>query len=175
MPSLQEPFDEALGRLRQANTDLQDVEVKAAGEGLPRTAVESVSAFANAEGGLLILGLDESDAFRPVDIDAAKLAADLASACADQLEPPIRPEIDIVTIEDQPVVVAMVDALPVDRKPCYVKARGIEKGSFLRTHDGDRALTTYEVHVLKSSHGQPQDDAMGVPGTSAADLDAELL
>lgn len=175
MTGLQEPFDEVLGRLRRANTDLQDVEVKAAGGGLPRTAVESVSAFANAEGGLLILGLDESDAFRPVPIDAAKLAADLASACTDQLEPPIRPEIDIVTTEDLPVVVAAIDPLPVDRKPCYVKTRGIERGSFLRTHDGDRALTTYEVHVLKSSHGQPQDDATGVPGTSTADLDPELL
>lgn len=92
MTSLQEQFDEVLGRLRQAHTDLQDVEVKAAGGGLPRSAVESVSAFANAEGGLLILGLDEWRAFQPVEIDAAKLAADLASACADQLEPPIRPE-----------------------------------------------------------------------------------
>lgn len=118
MTGLQEPFDEVLGRLRRANTELQDVEVKAAGGGLPRTAVESVSAFANAEGGLLILGLDESDAFRPVPIDAAKLAADLASACTDQLEPPIRPEIDIVTTADLPVVVAAIDPLPVDRKPC---------------------------------------------------------
>ena len=115
MTGLQEPFDEVLGRLRRANTDLQDVEVKAAGGGLPRTAVESVSAFANAEGGLLILGLDESDAFRPVPIDAAKLASDLASACTDQLEPPIRLEIDIVTTEDRPVVVATIDPLPVDR------------------------------------------------------------
>lgn len=175
MADLQEPFDEALARLRRAHTDLQDVEVKAAGGGLPRGAVESVSAFANAEGGLLILGLDESDGFRPLQIDAAKLASDLASACADQLEPPIRPEIDIVTTADLPVVVAVIDPLPVDRKPCYVKARGIERGSFLRIHDGDRVLTTYEVHVLRSSHGQPQDDATGVPGTTLADLDADLL
>lgn len=117
MTGLQEPFDEVLGRLRRANTDLQDVEVKAAGRGLPRTAVESVSAFANAEGGLLILGLDESDAFRPVPIDAAKLAADLASACTDQLEPPIRPEIDIVTTEDLPVVVQPSTRCPSTASP----------------------------------------------------------
>ncbi len=175
MAGLQESFDEVLDRLRRANTDLQDVEAKAAAGGLPRSAVESVSAFANAEGGMLILGLDESNAFQPVSIDAPRLASDLASACADKLEPPIRPEIDIVTADGQPIVVAVVDPLPVNRKPCYVKARGIERGSFLRTHDGDRSLTTYEVHVLRSSHGQPQDDAMAVPGTSLADLDPDLL
>lgn len=175
MAGFQEQFDEVLGRLRRANTDLQDVEVKAASGGLPRSVVESVSAFANAEGGLLVLGLEESNAFRPVVIDAAKLASDLASACADQLEPPVRPEIDIVATEDHPVVIALIDPLPVDRKPCYVKTRGIERGSFLRTHDGDRSLTTYEVHVLRSSHGQPQDDAATVPGTSLADLDPGLL
>lgn len=175
LTGLQQPFDEVLGRLRRAGTDLQDAEVKAAAGGLPRSAIESVSAFANADGGVLILGLDESDRFRPVQIDAPKVAADLASACADRLEPPIRPEIDIVTVDDHPVVMAVIEPLPAGRKPCFVKAKGIERGSFMRTHDGDRALSTYEVHVLRSSHGQPQDDAAAVPGTSTADLDPDLL
>lgn len=115
---------------------------------MSRSVVESVSAFANAEGGLLVLGLDESNDFRPVPIDAAKLASDLAAACPDQLEPAIRPEVDIVAADDHPVVVAVIDPLPVAREPCFVKARGIERGSFLRTHDGDCTLTTYEVHIL---------------------------
>jgi ATP-dependent DNA helicase RecG len=175
MLGLQESFEDVVVRLRRATTDLQDVEVKAAAGGLPKSVVESVSAFANAEGGIVILGLDEGNAFQPVSIDAAKLASDLASACADQLEPPIRAEIDIVEVDGHPVVMAMIDALPADRKPCYVKTRGIERGSFLRTHDGDRALTTYEVHVPRSSHGQPQDDAVAVPEASLADLDVDLM
>ena len=175
MPGMQELLDDALDRLRQAGTDLQDIEVKAASGGLPATAVQSVSAFANADGGLLILGLSEGDGFTPVPVDAARLAQDLGSACADQLEPPIRAEIDIGSVDGQPVVIASIESLPVERKPCFVKARGMERGSFLRTHDGDRALSTYEVHILVSSHGQPIDDAFPVPGTSVADLDSDLL
>ncbi len=175
MSEMQELLNDALGRLRRAGTDLQDVEVKAAAGGLPTTAVRTVSAFANADGGLLILGLSESAGFDPVDIDAAKLAQDLGSACADQLEPAIRAEIDICSVDEHPVVVAAIEPLPVERKPCYVRSRGIERGSFLRTHDGDRALSTYEVHIFLSSHGQPLDDTTPVPGTSLADLDSDLL
>ncbi|MEZ5264688.1 MAG: ATP-binding protein [Acidimicrobiales bacterium] len=96
MSDLQQQFDEALARLRRAGTDLQTVGVKAAQGGLPKTVCESVAAFTNASGGLLILGLDEAAAFQPVHVDAAKLAADLTSACADQLDPPIRADVGIV-------------------------------------------------------------------------------
>lgn len=53
--------------------------------------------------------------------------------------------------------------------------RDIDRGSFLRTHDGDRALTTYEVHILVSSQGQPADDVTAIPGTSSRDLDVDLV
>lgn len=176
MGDLQAQLDAALERLRRAGTDLQDVEVKAAAGGLPRSgAVDTVSAFSNGDGGLLILGLAEDDDFRSVEIDARKVAADLASACADHLEPPVRPEIDIVTVDGRQIVVALIDPLPTELKPCFVKSRGIERGSFLRSHDGDRMLTTYEVHVLRSSQGQPQDDAAPVPGASLADLESDLV
>lgn len=175
MSLLQDQVDEAMGRLTVAGTDLQDIEVKSAAGGLPRSAVESVCAFANANGGLLLLGLDEHAGFEPVPVDAPKLASDLASTCADDLEPPIRAEIDIVTVKDLPVVAALIEPLPPERRPCYLTTKGMERGSFLRTHDGDRRLSTYEVHVLLASRGQPVDDAQLVPGSSVHDLDPRLL
>ncbi|WP_261555908.1 ATP-binding protein [Frankia tisae] len=177
--SLQNEVDEAVIRVRRARTDLQAIEVKAAEGGLPKSIVETVSAFANARGGLLILGLDEARGFQPVAIDARKLANDLASTCADQLEPAIRAEIDIGVVDGQPVVAARIDELPADRKPCqkpcHVKARGRERGCYLRTHDGDRLLSFYEVHVLVASRGQPRDDLLPVLEATPADLDADLV
>ncbi|WP_322750630.1 MULTISPECIES: ATP-binding protein [unclassified Frankia] len=175
MANLQRDVDEALVRLRRARTDLQAIEVKAAASGLPKSVAETVSAFANAQGGLLILGLDEARGFQSVAIDAPKVASDLASACADQLDPPIRPEIDIVAVDGRPVVVARVDELPTDRKPCHLRTRGIDRGSYLRTHDGDRALTSYEVHVMVASRGQPRDDTFPVPDAGLDDLDSDLV
>jgi len=171
---LQPRVDDAVKRVREAGTDLQNVEIKAAQGGLPRSVKNSACAFANTHGGLVLLGLGDSD-FQPVRIDAAKLAKDLASTFADDLEPPIRPEIDIAHVDGHPIVVALVDELPPGRKPCYVKKRGLEGGSFTRTHDGDRRLSSYEIHVLVSGRGQPLDDAAAVDGARRTDLDDELV
>jgi ATP-dependent DNA helicase RecG len=48
----------------------------------------------------------------------AKIASDLGSACAEQLEPPVRPDIDIASVDGKPVVVATIEELPPERKPC---------------------------------------------------------
>ncbi len=173
VPALQPLVDATLERIRAAGCDLQAVEVKQATGGLPRSAIESVCAFANSRGGLLLLGLTDGD-FRPVDIDAPKLAADLASACADGLAPSIRPEIDIADIEGRPVVVARVEELGHERRPCHVRARGLERGTYLRTHDGDRRLNSYEVHVMVAGRGQPDDDSAVVEESRTDDLDPRL-
>ena len=52
-----------IASLRELGTDTQDVEVKAAFGGLPKELPETISAFANGNGGLLILGLDENNNF----------------------------------------------------------------------------------------------------------------
>ena len=173
-PSLQEQANEAICRLRIARTDLKTVEAKAAGEGLPHTVRESVAAFANTSGGLLLLGLDEM-AYRPLDIDAPKLARELASVCARELDPPIRPEIDIVTVGGRLVVAALVSELSNRLKPCYLKRRGIDRGAYMRTHSGDRRLSPYEVHILVSGRGQPRDDVMVVDGATRNHLAPGLV
>ena len=175
MPYLDDFVREMLSTIRAVGTDLTTVEVKAGAGGLPKSIVETASAFANTDGGVIILGLDETADFAPIEIDAGKLASDLASACADQLDPPIRPHVDLVDIEGHTLVAAIVDELPPTQKPCFVKARGIERGSYVRTFDGDRSLSTYEVHVIQSSRGQPDDDCAVVVGAGIDALDAVLV
>lgn len=45
-------------RLRRLGLEPTEIEVKAAAGGLPKTVGETLSAFANGDGGTLLLGLD---------------------------------------------------------------------------------------------------------------------
>ncbi|MDR1431089.1 MAG: putative DNA binding domain-containing protein, partial [Propionibacteriaceae bacterium] len=175
MTNLKTVVEQSVSRIRAAETDLHDVEVKKALGGVPKSLPESVSAFANGQGGIIILGLDEGAGFAPVGADAKKMAEALVSACADAVEPAIRSEIDIVEVGGVPVAACAVPALEASRKPCFVKAQGLERGSYIRGHDGDRHLTTYEIHALLSLRSQPRDDRATVPEATMSDLDSAAV
>ncbi|MDR1077392.1 MAG: ATP-binding protein, partial [Propionibacteriaceae bacterium] len=89
-----------VARLRSLRTDSHAVEAKASVGRLPKTMVETLSAFANGAGGTIILGLAEEQGFTPAaGFRAAPIREALAGACADKLQPPLRPAIEIVEFE----------------------------------------------------------------------------
>jgi ATP-dependent DNA helicase RecG len=162
--------------LRRRLTDLRDVEVKAAARDFPKAVAETLSAFANGDGGCLILGLEESTGFKPAPgFNAVRIRNALADTCHDQIVPPIRTDIDILDFEDAQVVVAVVPAADKMQRPCYVKARGEFNGSFIRGGDGDRRLTEYEIFLLHADRGQPREDTEPVPQASIEDLDPSAV
>ena len=162
--------------LRAVKTDTQAIEVKESVLRLPTSMAETVSAFSNGSGGIIILGLSEKNGFTVASGFRGKPMADaLATLCSDKLTPPIRPEIDIVGFENTQVVVANVSELPPRDKPCYVTDRGVYQGSFIRVSDGDRRLTAYEIDRLLEDRTQPTFDDEVIEQTSRADLNATLV
>ncbi|MGQ0777519.1 MAG: ATP-binding protein [Pseudonocardiales bacterium] len=165
-----------LDRLRGLGGEPANVEVKTAVGGLPRSVVETVSAFANTNGGLIVLGVDESKGFTPVRLpNPAKLRDDLFSAVSDQLEPPVRPSVELVEVDGTVLVVAEINPLPSDQRPCYVASRGIATGSFVRTGDGDRRMTQAEIGLAIANRGQPRYDIEPVSEAGLEDLDSAAL
>jgi ATP-dependent DNA helicase RecG len=167
-----EDISRLVALLRARQTDLTDIEAKAAGGGLPKSVRDTLSAFSNDRGGTIILGLDESAGFQLASgFDAVRMRNALADACADEMEPPVRADVTIADVDGAQVVVADVPELDPRYKPCYVKARGEYNGSFTRGGDGDRKLTDFEIHLLHTNRGQPDDDAQPVPRATTDDLD----
>ena len=161
---------------RMVGTDLQNVEVKEASSNLPKSMAETVSAFANGSGGTIVLGISERSGFKPVEGFSAKRMADaLAQCCSDSLEPPVRAEIAPVPFEGATVVVASIPEIEPYLKPCYVKARTPYGGSFIRTNDGDRQLTRYEVDRILEERRQPTYDEEIVGEATLDDLNAPLV
>lgn len=182
-------FASHLDRLRRQGRDDQLIEVKALAppegkklspKGL-RSLWESVSAFANTDGGILFLGLSEDREFSPApgfdaegiitrihqglnpsDRDGAKLA-------------PI-PEYTVDAVEEAgaSVVVLSVEPLTVNG-PCHLTEVGINRGSFKRVGDADRHLNPYEIYELQHQFDRLSVDAEPVPGSSIDDLDRDLV
>lgn len=67
---------------------------------------------------------------------AHRIADALSQACSDKLTPPVRADIEIVEHGGASVVVASIDEIPPRDEPCYVTAKGMYKGSFIRSFDG---------------------------------------
>jgi ATP-dependent DNA helicase RecG len=161
-----------VARLRQTGVEFEDVEVKRAAGGLPRNVAETMSAFANARGGIIILGLDEGAGFAPVGVsDPVALRDELAGVARSKLTPALAPIIDTVPFEGAILVLAEIEALPPAQRPCYVTARGLYNGAFVRVGDGDQRLTAYEIDRLRENPGQPRWDEDPVSQATAEDLD----
>lgn len=163
-------------RLRALGGEPDEVEVKASVGGLPKSVPETLSAFANGSGGTLILGLAEDAGFRPAPgFDATRIRTALAGACADRVSPPVRASIEIEAFEGASVVRVDVPELDALSKPCFVADRGEYNGSFIRSGDGDRRLSRYEVSQMLSNSTQPAFDREPVLEATHEDLQAPRI
>lgn len=173
---------EQVRRLRGLGSDDAYAETKASVGKLPKDVWESVSAFANTRGGVIILGVDERSGFVPAPGFSAQPILD---ALSDGLNPapgkkgkvtPFPPtEVEQVEFEDAVVVVLTVEPLVTTPAPCYVTDQGLENGSYRRWDDQDIHLTSYEIHLLRHRHELVPTDREAVSGASVDDLDHDLI
>lgn len=166
---------ETIDLMRLSGTDLQYFEVKASRNKLSESIPETLSAFSNGSGGYLILGLSEREGFTPLpDFDAERMQDALSTAC-EKLTPHVRPDISIKEFEGVAIIVAEIPEMaPVD-KPCYITDRGRYAGAYIRTGDGDRRLSNYEIDRLMEERRQPRFDVALVPEATMEDLDVDMV
>jgi ATP-dependent DNA helicase RecG len=163
---------ELVQALRSFGTDLSDVEAKRARDGLPRSVRETLSSFSNTAGGVLVLGLDEEQRFAAVGVaDPKRVSEALTSLASAEMEPPLRPLVQLHQFEGTVLVTAEVPELDPSQKPCFYRGAGMTKGSFVRVGDSDRQLSHYEVHLLVASRGQPRHDEEPVSGAGPPTLE----
>jgi ATP-dependent DNA helicase RecG len=160
--------------LRTTRTDVANVEVKRAAGGLGRSILATLSAFGNLPGGgLILLGLDEEDGFRPVTLaDPASLSAALASQARTAVEPPLLVDIETIDFESRAIVVAQVHEVPASHKPCVLVG---SRKAYIRSFDGDYQLSELETQGLLSNRAHPAFDLGVVEGATRADLDESII
>ena len=174
MNFLPPPIQNAIERMRVLGPDAQHYEVISAGDGLPDSLLETISAFANRDGGTLILGLDVKSMAAVPGFDAKKIHYALLRLGRD-LTPPCRLNIERYPVEGGDIVVASIQPVPLNQRPCYITKKGLRFGSFIRTKDGNKRLTDYEIERLREFSKQPAFDREPVEEATLDDLNPEIL
>lgn len=172
-------------RVRTQKSDDARVEVKAAGGGMPPSLWESVSAFANTDGGTVILGLAEEHGFEPVPgfdsqriIDAVEAGLSSDGTNRPKVTPVPEFNLDHGVVDDAPVAILEIEALNPSlhaQGPCYVTSKGPENGSFKRVSDKDKKLSRYEIYVIRSKWATPHIDREPVEGMGIDELNKNLV
>ena len=131
------------------------LEVKAAQGGLPGDVWSSVSAFANTNGGIIVLGVKENTKTHELFVvglkDAQKMLDDFTNAAnsADKLSHPIFSDehLSIETIRGREIIVIEVPRADRRVRPIY-EGHDPFKGTYRRKFTGDYRCTRDEVVAM---------------------------
>jgi ATP-dependent DNA helicase RecG len=168
---------EIIDEVQQRQSELDDVEVKAARGGTPKRLYASLSAFANRPGGgVLLFGLDETGDFSIVGVgNAQRLQEEITALASDVMEPTLRSQFTIEMIGGRTVVAVEITAISNQQKPCFYRTAGLQSGSYIRVGNSNRQMTDYEIFGYVSNREQPVFDENPVRDATLTDLDAEKL
>ena len=131
------------------------LEAKKAQGGLPRSIWETYSAFANTDGGLILLGVvenKEDKSFSAVPLeDPSQLAADFWNTLCiprvvsvNLLQPQ---DIRVVESDGHEIVVIHIPRATAAQTPVYIGPSPFG-GTYLRRGEGDYRCTAEEVHAM---------------------------
>lgn len=134
------------------------VEIKAARKGCPKVR-DTLSSFSNQTGGgVIIFGVDENEDYCVCGVyDAADLMKQVDAQCQ-QMTPIVRPLFTVIQIDGSTVVSAEIQEIDNADKPCFYSGVGRLKGSYIRSGDGDRLMTEYEVYSFEAFRKKIQDE-----------------
>ena len=139
------------------------IEVKAAREGLPRSLWETYSAFANTDGGTILLGVEE-DPHGALSVCGVNEPESLVKVLWDDLNNPSCVNVNLLTDNDvsisydagAPYIAIEVPRAPRQDRPVYIR-NNLASGSFRRNGEGDYHCTSEELKALVRDGGEEID------------------
>ncbi len=167
---------EAINFLKKYKTENSEIETKSAKLGFPKKCYDTISAFANQYGGIILFGINEENNFEIEGVyDLNDLQKQITNLCSDSFEPRIRPEIIQLEIDGKNILAVKIKELEQTKKPCYYKPKGIKGGSYIRIGDRDDLMTDYELYSLQSYKEHIFDDIRPTKRATLDDLDRDEL
>ncbi|AKB28109.1 ATP-dependent DNA helicase [Methanosarcina siciliae T4/M] len=125
--------------------------------------VESAVAFANAKGGMILIGVSDKGNITGVDIGKETLAK-WANQVSDKTEPQLISEIEVLEFEGKKVVAVKIPEYPI--KPVSVRGR-----CFKRVNNSNRSMNSQEIAEMHLQSTGMSWDRFPAAGKSLEDLD----
>ena len=167
---------DAIEYMQKHQTETDKIEAKTAEVDFPKKCYDSISGFANKNGGIIIFGINENNNFIEQDVyDVNDLQKQITSLCTESIEPKIRPEFLPIIYKNKKLLAVRINEIPQNQKPCYYKSAGINKGSYIRVGDSDEHMTDYEIYDLYSYRDNIQEDLRLVERADLSDFKQEKL
>lgn len=163
----------------KAGTELTEVEFKDARGGFPSDPVaQTMSAFGNTTGGLIVFGVSEL-ADRSLEIVGTESAADLQEKTTQisltRMSHVLRLEYHVLDFEDKTIVAVYVPECAGYTKPYYIKKYGMHRGAYVREGIIDRLMTEEEVRSYVRNAQVDDFDETCFPELSMDDLSMEKI
>ncbi|MFR4999255.1 MAG: ATP-binding protein [Slackia sp.] len=175
-----ETIRDVVDRLRGIGTGDAFHEIESCSHTLGGSVWESVSAFGNARGGMLVFGLDAENGFAPLSGFSPDETAERFSAAMNDAGPsavlvnPPQYAIRRLELDGAPVLAVDVRELDARLKPCFLAEGGLQNGSYKRVGPDNIKLTSAEINELKAAVLPNDAEAEAVAEADMDDLDMAL-
>jgi ATP-dependent DNA helicase RecG len=169
-------FKSLLDDIRKTKCETQTLEIKKAAGGAPMRLYDTLSSFSNQdEGGVIVLGIDETGLFAEVGVyDAHDLIKKISEQCK-EMEPPVRPLLNAFEVDGKTFVTVEIPGIDVSRRPCLYKGKGRLRGAYIRVGDSDELMTEYEVYSYETYREHRRDDLRIVEKAFPALMDQNAI
>lgn len=165
--------------------ETSSVECKSAKGGMPRSAYESYSAFANTDGGCIILGIEEDRKARMSKErfiirgvqKPEKIIEDFWNTInGSKVNVNILVDADVYAVEDGDLKLVVIEVPRADYKlrPVYVGDNPL-KGTFKRNSEGDYHCSEDEVRAMIRDQNPDGNDGLVLEHYTMEDIDLETL
>ena len=159
-----------------------NIEVKAAGGGIPNSIWETYSSFANTFGGTIILGIEEdkdTKEFMPRGVnDPQQMLSDIWNTLNNRqkISNNILLEHHVYNIEHEGMNFVVIEVPRAERreKPVFV-GQDMFRGTFRRNHEGDYHCSKEEVKSMLRDQTDTTQDALILENLLISDLNQDSI
>ncbi len=153
-----EEFKRLIQMIDKTQAESTTLELKRAQVEAPKRIYDTLSAFANTKGGIIVFGIDEKQGFAHTGVyDINDLQRKISDQCL-QMQPEIHATFTPLEYEGNNFLAVEIPECEQNLKPCFYRGKGRLTGSYTRIGDQDVQMSEYEIYNFEAYKNKTNDE-----------------